>query len=364
MKRLLLLLAFIGSGLPLSLHAQEVIVDSLLWADAEQKMADEDYEGAAEVYGKLIEKGDSLFRVYAGEQVEDMQKKYSVDELELQNNAQQERLWKLVFIIGLFLVVLLLAGFFYLKWVGKKLLHSKKELQIAKLLAEESIRNKSVFLSNMSHEIKTPLNALAGFSEILITPEIDEDTRMQCNDVIQLNSKLLLKLINDVVDVSCLDVANMEFSITSHEVVSLCRNVVGMMRNIKQTFAEINFKSDLCSLELDTDICRLQQMLINLLTNATKFTEQGSITLALRLDGKGFAEFSVTDTGCGIPLEKQEEVFGRFEKLNEGVQGTGLGLSICKLIINRLGGKIWIDSQYTTGARFVFTHPLKQEGGR
>lgn len=324
-------------------------------------MGEGEYEDAAHLYSKMIVIGDSLFRVYAGERVEDMRKDYPIDELELQNSTQQKHILQLSFIIILFLAVSLLGGFFYLKKVGKKLLHSKDELQKAKFLAEESIRNKSLFLSNMSHEIKTPLNALAGFSEVLTTPGIDEATRTQCNDVIQLNSELLLKLINDVVDISCLDVANMKFSITTHEVVVLCRNVVKMLDNIKQTSADIRFETELASLEIETDQGRLQQMLVNLLVNATKFTKEGSITLALRLDEKGFAEFSVIDTGCGIPLEKQSTIFGRFEKLNEGVQGTGLGLSICKLIIKRLGGEIWVDSGYTAGARFVFIHPLKQE---
>ena len=358
MKLLIILLIFVLSGLPSSLCAEEVIVDSLYWQNAEQKMGEGEYEDAAHLYSKMIVIGDSLFRVYTGERVEDMRKDYPIDELELQNSIQQKRILQLSFIIILFFAVSLLGGFFYLKKVGKKLLHSKDELQKAKFLAEESIRNKSLFLSNMSHEIKTPLNALAGFSEVLTTPGIDEATRTQCNDVIQLNSELLLKLINDVVDISCLDVANMKFSITTHEIVTLCRNVVKMLDNIKQTSADIRFETELASLEIETDQGRLQQMLVNLLVNATKFTKEGSITLALRLDEKGFAEFSVTDTGCGIPLERQSTIFGRFEKLNEGVQGTGLGLSICKLIIKRLGGEIWVDSGYTAGARFVFIHPL------
>ena len=364
MKLLIILLIFVLSGLPSSLCAEEVIVDSLYWQNAEQKMGEGEYEDAAHLYSKMIVIGDSLFRVYTGERVEDMRKDYPIDELELQNSIQQKRILQLSFIIILFLAVSLLGGFFFLKKVGKKLLHSKDELQKAKFLAEESIRNKSLFLSNMSHEIKTPLNALAGFSEVLTTPGIDEATRTQCNDVIQLNSELLLKLINDVVDISCLDVANMKFSITTHEIVTLCRNVVKMLDNIKQTSADIRFETELASLEIETDQGRLQQMLVNLLVNATKFTKEGSITLALRLDEKGFAEFSVTDTGCGIPLERQSTIFGRFEKLNEGVQGTGLGLSICKLIIKRLGGEIWVDSGYTAGARFVFIHPLKQEAVR
>lgn len=361
MKLLILLLIFVLSGMPSSLCAEEVIVDSLYWQNAEQKMEEEEYKDAARIYSEMIVLGDYLFRVYTGERVEDMRKDYTIDELELQNSAQQKRLLQLSFIIILSLAVFLLGGFFYLKKVGKRLLHSKNELQKAKSMAEESIRNKSLFLSNMSHEIKTPLNALAGFSEVLTTPGIDEATRVQCNDVIQLNSELLLKLINDVVDISCLDVANMKFSITTHEVVALCRNVVKMLDNIKQTSADIRFETELTSLEIETDQGRLQQMLVNLLVNATKFTKEGSITLALRLDEQGFAEFSVADTGCGIPLERQSTIFGRFEKLNEGVQGAGLGLSICKLIIKRLGGEIWVDSGYTAGARFVFIHPLKQE---
>lgn len=362
MKRLLIFLAFVWFGLSLSLKAEEAVIDSLYWSEASREMEERNYEEAARIYVKLIEKGDSLFRVYAIDRVEDMREKYSIDELELQNNAQQNHLWKLVFIIILFLVILILVGFLYLGKERRKLIQSKDELLKAKTQAEESVRNKSLFLSNMSHEIKTPLNALAGFSEVLITPGIDEATRIQCNDVIQLNSELLLKLISDVVDISCLDVANMQFSIAPVEVVGLSRNVVKMLENIKQTAADVRFETEIPSLVIETDQCRLQQLLINLLVNATKFTKEGSIILALRTDENGFAEFSVADTGCGIPLDKQGAIFGRFEKLNEGMQGTGLGLSICKLIINRLGGEIWVDPAYTSGARLAFTHPLKQKG--
>ena len=98
--------------------------------------------------------------------------------------------------------------------------------------------------------------------------------------------------------------------------------------------------------------------LINLLINATKFTTEGNITLTLEKESETMALFTVTDTGCGIPPEKQNQIFNRFEKLNEGAQGTGLGLSICQLIIEQIGGKIWIDPEYTGGARFRFTHPI------
>lgn len=117
-------------------------------------------------------------------------------------------------------------------------------------MAEVSLRNKSLFLSNMSHEIKTSLNAFAGFSEILIMPDIDEATRIQCNEIIRLNSELLLKLINDVIDISCLDVMNMKFQMQPCEVVAFCRRVVKTLSAIKQTQAEILFATDISSLEL------------------------------------------------------------------------------------------------------------------
>lgn len=150
----------------------------------------------------------------------------------------------------------------------------------------------------------------------------------------------------------------MKFNFGHYDAVTVCNNVIDTVNKVKQTQAEVRFDTSLDSLKIYTDDSRLQQLLINLLINATKFTPQGSIILGLELQSEEFALFSVTDTGCGIPLEKQSKIFNRFEKLNEGAQGTGLGLSICQLIIERIGGKIWIDSTYTDGCRFYFTHPI------
>ena len=145
------------------------------------------------------------------------------------------------------------------------------------------------------------------------------------------------------------------------DAVVICRNVVETVEKVKQTQAEVRFVTTLESLPLVTDDSRLQQLLINLLINATKFTTEGVIALEVEKESDTVALFSVTDTGCGIPLEKQKQIFNRFEKLNEGAQGTGLGLSICKLTVEKWGGKIWVDPGYTDGARFVFTHPLDIE---
>lgn len=332
-----------------------------LWNDAEQLMQKQHYEEAAKLYEELGDRSDDNYKEINSKKVDDLRKTYSIDELKLANSQQQNRLLMLALIILPVLILIAAFCIVYLRIQRKKLIQSQLKLLQAQKDVEESIRNKSLFISNMSHEIRTPLNALSGFSEVLTTPGIDEETRKQCNDIIQLNSRLLLNLVNDVVDISCLDIANMNFNLKACNAVSLCEGIIQTLEGIKQTQAEICFETELPSLEIETDTLRLQQVLINILVNATKFTKEGSIVLRLELDDNGMARFSITDTGCGIPLEKQSSIFNRFERVNEKSQGTGIGLSICQLMINRLGGKIWIDPEYTGGSRFVFTHPLKQE---
>lgn len=214
----------------------------------------------------------------------------------------------------------------------------------------------------MSHEIRTPLNALSGFSSLLTEEGLDDETRRQCNEVIQQNSELLLKLINDVIDLSSLEFGKLQFCIAQHDAVSICKNVIDTVNKVKQTQAELTFTTELEEMPIETDDSRLQQVLINLLINATKFTPQGSIVLKLEKETNDTVLFTVTDTGCGIPKDRQTNIFQRFEKLNENVQGSGLGLSICQLIIEHIGGQIWIDSEYAEGSRFCFTHPISQTG--
>ena len=201
----------------------------------------------------------------------------------------------LVLLGGLFVS---LYFYYHTKKLKDELEVSEGALREAKDRAEESSRLKSAFLANMSHEIRTPLNAI-------------------------------------------------------------CQQVVASVAQARRSTNQFLFECEREVVEMRTDVQRLQQVVINLLSNADKFTKEGTITLKLELDTAGnVAVFSVTDTGCGIPLDKQKRVFERFEKLNEYVQGTGLGLSICKLTVEKWGGEIWIDPAYTDGARFVFTHPM------
>lgn len=295
------------------------------------------------------------------QQINELHTLYKIDQNEVNYQIKQKRLYWGITIGAIFLLLLIVFFILCIKKDNKSLLESKLKQEKAKKQAERSIKTKSLFLSNMSHEIRTPLNALCGFSTILTEESIDSETRKQCNDIILQNSELLLKLINDVIDLSSLETENMQFNFQEYDAITICRNVIDMVERIKQTNASIHFKTNLDSLILYTDKSRLQQVLINLLINATKFTAQGSITLEVEVTPDDEASFSVTDTGCGIPKEKQDQMFNRFEKGNENAQGTGLGLSISELIITYIGGKIWIDKDYTNGSRFVFTHPLKKE---
>lgn len=310
------------------------------------------------IYQRASTLQDSLDNLSYVRQINELRTIYQIDQLEIKNQQERNRtiLWGILVVLsmlGLLIVLILL-----IKKGNKRLFLSKEKLEKAQQYAENSIRTKSLFLSNMSHEIRTPLNALSGFSAILTDDSIDNDTRQQCNEIIQQNSELLLKLINDVIDLSSVDVGKLTFNLKESDAVVICRNVVETVEKIKQTQAEVRFVTTLESLPLLTDDSRLQQLLINLLINATKFTTEGTITLEVEKESDTIALFSVTDTGCGIPLEKQNQIFNRFEKLNEGAQGTGLGLSICQLIIEQIGGRIWIDHEYTEGARFMFTHPI------
>ena len=236
----------------------------------------------------------------------------------------------------------------------KKLEASEIELRDAKERAEEANQLKSAFVSNMSHEIRTPLNAIVGFSSLLVEPSTDAKEREEYSSIIRNNTDLMLNLVNDVLDLSRMETGDLHFNIKDYPLLECCQMALESVRYRMPDGVKLTFSPAGEPIVVHVDNLRLQQLLTNLLTNAAKFTEKGEINLSFQLaPDREKVYIAVTDTGAGIPLEKQAAVFNRFEKLDDYKPGAGLGLSICLLIAERLNGSLSIDSSYTDGARFV-----------
>ena len=312
-------------------------------------------------YGKVFSYIKTSFEKNYPKEIDRLCTRFQADQLAYQN--ERDRIVSMRFYLaGIIVSVLFLIFLLVLGWKKIfRLKHSQMRQEAMKEKAVQAIQRKNMFLSNMSHEVRTPLNAIVGFSAVLTDEDesFDDESRREFSEIIKVNSFQLLKLINDILDFSDFENDNITFNIRTHDAVKLCNEVVETVMVSRKLEVEMRFDTDLSVLMLDTDDARLRQVLINLLVNAAKFTEQGSIVLELKMADADTALFSVTDTGCGIPPEKQHLIFERFEKLNDFVQGSGLGLSICQLIVKYMNGKLWVDSGYTRGARFCFTYPLK-----
>lgn len=273
----------------------------------------------------------------------------------------------LVWIFGvmIFIILAFLYSLYYIvkiRTLKDNLERYTKELKEAKEVAEAANNIKTSFIANMSHEIRTPLNAIVGFSELLVQDDYDKQDRIQFGHIIRENSNLLLQLINSILDISRIESGRVTMDNEPCEIVDLCHTSLVSVEHAKK-LENVEFKErfPVDKLTIMTDPTRLKQVIINLLTNSSKFTKKGSIELSFNINEESNEiEFAVTDTGIGIPKEKAEKVFERFVKLNQFAQGTGLGLSLCRIFIEKLGGKIWVDTDYTGGARFVFTHPINK----
>lgn len=245
--------------------------------------------------------------------------------------------------------------------VGSLLLITERKKQenaliLAKEQASESDRLKSAFLANMSHEIRTPLNAIVGFSNLLANTN-DEEKKEKFIGIIENNNQLLLQLISDILDLAKVEANTLEFIYHPTDLNDLIRNLESTVRMRVKPGVVLNFTLGAAECVVRTERNRLSQVIINLLTNACKFTDRGSITFGYKLRGNEIY-FFVRDTGIGIAPEKQKSVFQRFTKLNNFVQGTGLGLSISQSIIEKMEGRIGVESPGEgLGSTFWFTIP-------
>ena len=234
-------------------------------------------------------------------------------------------------------------------------------LREARDKARENDRLKSAFLANMSHEIRTPLNAIVGFAKLIGEVETEEE-KQQFIDIIDVNSELLLQLINDILDISKIEAGTLEFRFRPMNLNDLCRSELEVHKPRVKPGVELVFEERVANVEIVCDQNRLAQVISNLLNNAGKFTEEGEIRFGFDLKD-GCVEFFVQDTGMGIPPEKARNIFDRFVKLNDFVSGTGLGLAISKMIVEKLDGTIGVDSEPGKGTRFHFSIPVVHRDG-
>ena len=234
----------------------------------------------------------------------------------------------------------------------------QRQDQLALMKVQEADKMKNAFIANMSHEIRTPLNAIVGFAH-LVTETTNASEQREYFSIINKNCDLLLKLINDILDLSKIEAGTLELNYSNIELNELMRELErGFLLRVKTDAVKLEFVEPAGPCMVYTEKNRLSQLMINLVTNAIKFTEKGSIRFGYEMR-ENELYFYVADTGCGIPKDKQQNIFGRFVKLNSFAQGTGLGLSICQTLIERMGGRIGVESEEGKGSTFWFTLPYK-----
>lgn len=361
-------------------------IDSLLTKDwlpedwmlkAEILVAEGRFPEAIVVYKKLLELTTRMHNESFTRQINQLRTLYDLNDKELQAKELQISNMKVTvkqrqlrIASGVCLVLLILLYILYILFRRTRrlkdallrekdsLITSEHALRIAKEKAEAANQAKTDFIANISHEIRTPLNAIVGFAGLLSDPSGSDEERTEYAGIINNNTELLLNLVNDVLDLSRIESGTLPFSFQPSDLVTCCRHALESIRHRVQPGVALTFSPPVPSFTIQTDPLRLQQLLVNLLMNAAKFTLEEEINLAFETDEeRQEVRISVMDTGCGIPLAQQEKIFERFEKLDGYSQGMGLGLSICRRIAKRLGATLVVDPLYRKGARFVLTHP-------
>ncbi len=301
----------------------------------------------------------------------EMEAKYKNNELSATIEEQTSELKVVNVIVAVLLSVILLGGILGLYIYVRNLRKSQRKdrIMIAELTeANERARAadvaKTQFMRNMTHELRTPLNAISGFSQVLsMTDNMSVQEKKEMAGYIVENTNIMTMLIDDIINSSAMDKNEYEVVMGDAECGQICRDSMATVEYRLQRGVRMRFKPSMpIPYKLKTDARRVQQVLINLLTNACKHTVKGEIRLGCSLtEVPGMLSFSVEDTGPGIPASEAEHIFERFVKLDSFVQGTGLGLSICRQIAQSLGGSVYLDTEYTGGARFVFNVPVSRQ---
>lgn len=317
-----------------------------------------DYQNALKYLKISHQIQDSLNTEATHKQLNELQVKYDMNALNNEKTMLEIKNKKtmLTSLSILLIIVITICTYLYFSWKKEK--RMKMELKALHLKAQESEKMKQSFINSICHEIRTPLNAIVGFSDLIMNEEIDAEMRKEFPPEIQKNTVLLTSLINSMLEVANLDVSEEKLPCKPIDIKNIC---VHEMKQLKKKEG-IEYKLEITeeSMIIPSNAQYLTQVIEHLLSNANKFTEKGQITLGYRVNqSKEEISIYVSDTGCGIPQEKHEEVFNRFSKLDTFMPGNGLGLYLCRLITKRLAGEIKIDPAYKEGTRMIVTLPIK-----
>ncbi|RHL12771.1 MULTISPECIES: HAMP domain-containing sensor histidine kinase [Bacteroides] len=324
--------------------------------------AKKDYQKAIESYEKAFELSDSLNSAQEDIAVGEFATILGMEHLNLENKEliqknqeiQLETRWRII--ILLCIIVVIVGIMFFRETRLNKVLRRAKDAE------QSASRMKTEFIQNMSHEIRTPLNSIVGFSQILSSKISEEDEESkEYTTIIEQGSNHLLQLVDDVLELSSLDSGTTIPIDTKSELNELCLQWMERAKGLVKPGVVLSYQPEQSELYLHTNPTRLGQVVLHLLHNAARFTEEGSIALSWRILSKQKQiMICITDTGIGIPQDKQDFVFERFAKLDTFSKGTGLGLALSRLIAKKMGGSLTIDSTYTTGSRFILILPLKE----
>lgn len=327
------------------------------------------YKDAYETYKEYTALLDSARTKSMENKVEDLEIKKHVDELVVEKKALEVDLQKSRSQLYLFFALLILSicfGIFIffrlgkIKSLYKELQESNRLVIIASEKAQESERMKNAFIKNMCHEVRTPLNAINGFAELITSDGISPEEKKEFSKIIYTNCNNITSMMNDVLVIAQLDSSNEVLPLEPVHIDLLCHHEMSQLKKLQQK-PDINYQveGDKGNDLIYSDPKHFSIIISHLLNNANKFTDQGSITLSYQPedDGKTMC-ISITDTGCGIPADKSEWIFERFTKNDDFIPGSGLGLYLCRLITQRLNGSLKLDTGYTGGARFVLRLPV------
>lgn len=327
------------------------------------------YKDAYEAYKEYSVLLDSARTRSMENKVEDLEIKKHVDELVVEKKALEIDLQKSRSQLYLFLALLILSicfGIFIffrlgkIKSLYKELQESNRLVIIASEKAQESERMKNAFIKNMCHEVRTPLNAINGFAELITSDGISPEEKKEFSKIIYTNCHNITSMMNDVLVIAQLDSSNEVLPLEPVHISLLCHHEMNKLKKLQQK-PDIHYQveGDKSNDLIYSDPNHFGIIISHLLNNANKFTNQGSITLSYQPEEEGrIMCICVTDTGCGIPADKSEWIFERFTKNDDFIPGSGLGLYLCRLITQRLNGSLKLDTCYTGGARFILRLPI------